>query len=319
MKLGLVLAGGGGRGAFQIGVWRALKELGIDKYVQAVSGTSIGALNGALFVQGDLETAEQLWLSISREKILPIDNKALITKGIMMAIGSRNINLIKRYMPKTLEQGNISREGLIEILDEHLNFSYIRQSNISFYATCSEMPSLKAKYFKLNNYMEDEIKDILLATSALPMIYESEEIETRKYLDGGMADNVPVQPLYGEGCDIILVVHLSRQQQIDRSKFPNAKIIEIMPSEINEGILSGTLDFNSEEIRKKIRIGYDDAKNLLEPIIELTKFQMGKARKEAVTSLGKSLVNNSSRFLEKMIKSYKQKNQVNEVVEKDNI
>lgn len=50
MEYGLVLAGGGVRGAYQIGVWKALKELKIK--VSAVSGVSIGAVNGALFVQG---------------------------------------------------------------------------------------------------------------------------------------------------------------------------------------------------------------------------------------------------------------------------
>jgi NTE family protein len=48
-KIGLVFSGGGGKGAYEIGVWKAFKEYGIDKYVCAVSGTSVGALNAALF------------------------------------------------------------------------------------------------------------------------------------------------------------------------------------------------------------------------------------------------------------------------------
>ncbi|HLO03113.1 MAG TPA: patatin-like phospholipase family protein, partial [Symbiobacteriaceae bacterium] len=57
MRLGLVLAGGGGRGAYQVGAWRALQEAGLDTQVQAVAGTSIGALHAALFMQGDLGVA----------------------------------------------------------------------------------------------------------------------------------------------------------------------------------------------------------------------------------------------------------------------
>lgn len=49
LKLGLVFAGGGGKGAYQIGVWKALIEKGLDKYVTCISGTSIGGLNSALF------------------------------------------------------------------------------------------------------------------------------------------------------------------------------------------------------------------------------------------------------------------------------
>ena len=47
--LGLVLAGGGGKGAYQVGVWKALSEYGLAQRVTVISGTSVGALNGALF------------------------------------------------------------------------------------------------------------------------------------------------------------------------------------------------------------------------------------------------------------------------------
>ena len=59
MKIGLVLAGGGARGAYQIGIWKALRELNIDKHISVVSGTSIGALNAILFMQGDLGSSRR--------------------------------------------------------------------------------------------------------------------------------------------------------------------------------------------------------------------------------------------------------------------
>ena len=75
MKIGLVLAGGGARGAYQIGVWKALIELGIDKYINAVSGTSIGDLNAVMFMEGQYELAEQFWLNVTKEQILPEGQK----------------------------------------------------------------------------------------------------------------------------------------------------------------------------------------------------------------------------------------------------
>src|SRR5690606_21133320 len=56
-KFGLVLSGGGARGAYQIGVWKAMHELGLDRRVKAVAGTSVGAINTALFLQGDVDRA----------------------------------------------------------------------------------------------------------------------------------------------------------------------------------------------------------------------------------------------------------------------
>ena len=63
--IGLVFAGGGGKGAYQIGVWRAVRELQLEQHIAVVAGTSVGALNAALFLKGDLAFAEQLWGSIS--------------------------------------------------------------------------------------------------------------------------------------------------------------------------------------------------------------------------------------------------------------
>ena len=89
------------------------------------------------------------------------------------------------------------------------------------------MPEFSAKYFKVNDYEEERAKSILLATACLPMIYESEEIEGKTYLDGGLVDNTPIKPVYEEGCDIIIAVLLSKEAKIRREDFPDAKIIEI--------------------------------------------------------------------------------------------
>ena len=69
--IGLVFAGGGGKGAYQIGVWRAVRELQLEQYIAVVAGTSVGALNAALFLKGDLALAEQLWGSLSTAELLP--------------------------------------------------------------------------------------------------------------------------------------------------------------------------------------------------------------------------------------------------------
>lgn len=69
MKIGIVFEGGG-KCAYQIGVWKAIKEYGIDKFVTSVSGTSAGVLNAALFYQGDYYLAELLWQNIHEEDIL---------------------------------------------------------------------------------------------------------------------------------------------------------------------------------------------------------------------------------------------------------
>lgn len=70
-NFGVAFAGGGAKGAWQIGAWKALEEKGLR--AKAVSGTSVGALNATLYAQGDLEHAEKAWSSIDRTKLLGVD------------------------------------------------------------------------------------------------------------------------------------------------------------------------------------------------------------------------------------------------------
>lgn len=66
-RYGIVFSGGGGKGAYQIGVWKYLHELGIDQKIHGVSGASVGALNSLLFLQGDYQKAEELWADIRQD------------------------------------------------------------------------------------------------------------------------------------------------------------------------------------------------------------------------------------------------------------
>ena len=59
IEYGLVLEGGGAKGAYQIGAWKALKEAGI--HIKGIAGTSVGALNGALIAMDDFEKAEKIY------------------------------------------------------------------------------------------------------------------------------------------------------------------------------------------------------------------------------------------------------------------
>lgn len=77
VKIGLVLAGGGGKGAYHVGVWRALKEYEIDQHIVAISGTSVGALNGALFTSTSIIEAANVWSSISPDKILSFNTSGI--------------------------------------------------------------------------------------------------------------------------------------------------------------------------------------------------------------------------------------------------
>ena len=280
MKIGLVLSGGGGKGAYELGVWKALKELDLAKHIDVFSGTSIGAFNAVLFAQDDMLLAEELWNEVTMDKLIPLNKFDIFKKGMGLMIGAKNPSFARKYMNQKLEEGTASKDGAIEFIEKYLKVNRLRERNKTCYVACTELPNLNVKYFKLNDYEEKIAKDIILASASLPLIYDSTNVLENSYVDGGISDNTPIQPVYGEGCDIIIVVLLSKEAKIDRSLYPNTHIIEIAPKNLFETILTGTL--NLDELAKKNRIkeGYKDTKLLLEPIILMANFQKEKKEEE---------------------------------------
>ena len=74
-EYGLVLEGGGAKGAYQIGAWKAMREAGVR--IKGIAGTSVGALNGALICMDDLANAEKVWETISYSSIMSVEDEKM--------------------------------------------------------------------------------------------------------------------------------------------------------------------------------------------------------------------------------------------------
>ena len=207
-KWGLVLAGGGGKGAYQIGVMKALKEFGLLSQIVAVSGSSIGALNAILFAQNDIEKIEEIWKKIEPEKILDVSvSSTNLLQEIKEKYGVIENFLdsisMDEYLQKAKKEGLCSREGLVNIIEKEVDLEKIINCPQKIYATIAKMETgiSVAEYCLLNEKKKEEIMQILLASSALPVIYDAVEINGIYYRDGGLADNVPKTPLLEEGIE----------------------------------------------------------------------------------------------------------------------
>lgn len=287
MKIGLVLSGGGGKGAYELGVWKALKELGLDKYIDVFAGTSIGAFNAVLFAQDDIKAAEALWDEVTMDKLVPISKFQLLKRGIELAIGSHHLNLAKKYMVQKLEEGGVPKDGAREIIDDYLNIGKVKERGKICYAACTELPDFTPKYFKINDYDDVTAKEMIVASASLPMIYDCTEVLGGKYIDGGVADNTPIQPVYGENCDVIIVVLLSKEERVDKTLYPNTKILELIPRNLKESTLRGTLNLDMAAKRMRIKEGYNDTMSLLEPIIIMAKLMHEREEREKYPKLFK--------------------------------
>lgn len=321
MGLGIVFAGGGGKGSYEIGIWKYLEEIGLSRYVEAVSGTSVGALNAALFSGSSYEIAEDIWLNISQDKILTPKKytkeevcKVLLSAGL---VGTASTIFLSSFVPlvlkKVLGDSFFSREGLEDIIEKARIFSRIQSGEIPCYVTCFNVSEKEPEYFKLSDYDNEDIVSLLLATSAIPVVFEKVDFHGKKYWDGGIpivGDNVPIKPLYDNGIEDIVVVHLDRETVIDKSKYPNAKIIEIVPSEDLGNLKNGTLDFSPEGSRERIELGYADAKKALKPFVEMCQLSaynayiLSEAKKDmAIFNEKKQELNEKSKQIKEELKS----------------
>lgn len=193
------------------------------------------------------------------------------------------------------------------MVEKYLDFNKIREKNKICYAACTKLPNFNAKYFKINDYDNETAKKIVLASASLPLIYDSTEVLGEKYIDGGISDNVPIQAVYGEKCDIIIVVLLSKDAQIDRSLYPNSRLIIIAPENLAENAITGTLNLDATAKRVRIIEGYNDTLNKMEPIMELMKFVHKKEEEVKNPTLYKTYnyLNSVKRKMEKKKKEIK--------------
>lgn len=277
-KLGIVLDGGGGKGAYQIGVWKYLKESKLYNSISAISGTSVGGLNSCLFALDEYNLAETIWTQKIQDKILSIDiDIKEICSKIALQFGIQNFvpgASIISFFTMLSTRGYFSRKGLIEIIDEYIDLNELSKMEFPIYATCVEIPLFETRYFKLNGYDTETIKKILLATSAIPIIFPKEEIEGKYYYDGGIKDNSPITPLYEEGCTDIIVIHL-KADEILKDRREGVNIYEICPQEDLGNFFKGTLDFSTEGAYRRIEQGYIDAKEILSPVVDIAKAGAG--------------------------------------------
>ena len=253
-KYGLVLSGGGGKGAYEVGVWKAFLEYGIAPKIRAVSGTSVGGLNSALFAIRPYDEIERIWLNIVPDKLT--QNDALISQEGLNDILS-SIPLVK----------------LKELTFPQVYVTTVRNRFILAKLIKSK-PGQYATRFNLNS--EDsvlQIKKKLLATSAFPVLCPSVKLaDGFEYSDGGNeavgGDNTPIDPIVDNHLDIdkIFVVYLAHEpaRKVKEIDYDTKTLIQIVPSIELGGIFEGTANFTSSRIKLLIKYGYEDAIAMLQ-------------------------------------------------------
>ncbi|HMV41913.1 MAG TPA: patatin-like phospholipase family protein [Leptospiraceae bacterium] len=187
MKRGLILSGGGARGAYQAGVYKYLNERNFIPDV--ICGTSVGALNATALGCGFTpEKLIQLWRNIDAENVM----RYSIWQNI------KNI-FLRKFTPM------VDTTPLKNLLAQELDFRKLRTSSSKVYISAVNIKSSELTYFS-----NDEI-DIqhLMASSAIPVVFPWQYVNGEPYWDGGLMANTPIAPAIDEEAKDIVVVLLS--------------------------------------------------------------------------------------------------------------
>lgn len=212
---GLVLGGGGAKGAYQIGVWHALVELGI-KYTM-ISGTSVGALNGGLILQGNLEQAEKMWQKITTDQILSVSE-----------MGERqdySINqVLKEWRELTsiaIQSKGISTAPLLNLIREVTDSEKIISKDMDFFIVTTATPSMTETVVSLKDMTEETFPLWLLASASLFPAMEPCLIDETYYIDGCYCNNLPKDILIDNGASELIICDVKGTGVIKRIKTPN--------------------------------------------------------------------------------------------------
>lgn len=294
-KLGIVLSGGGAKGAYEVGFLKALAEFNIQP--DAIAGTSIGALNGAVYsAKKDTKVSatilEELWnnlansnvLEVDKEKAIktiidvlmhftPIGNVSKIGRLLMLGVkGAKSqkgvltqaplINRLELYAPsKDLKKGLPFYIGLTKSKGHGIDFK-------NFLGFGNE----KTIYQKIQDLKEEEMHKAIIASASLPILFDSLKVEGETYSDGCLSStdnewgNTPAKPLVEiEGCTHIIICHLNEGSSFNRHDplFNDIPIIEIRPK---TNLFNSALDpliFNDDKIPQWMEQGYKDSKRIL--------------------------------------------------------
>ncbi|MBR4928133.1 MAG: patatin-like phospholipase family protein [Oscillospiraceae bacterium] len=254
-KYALALEGGGGRGAYEIGAWKALHEEGIG--FCAVSGTSVGAINGAAVTAGDLDTAIHFWENLTYSQVMEVDD-SVMKKLIGMDFLKMDLKDTARTLSETLRNRGFDISPLKATMQQAINEKAVLESDIDFYIVTFMIDEMKELVVRAKDLAEGELYDMLLASAYLP-VFRSEKLGGKRYFDGGIYNRLPISALTDNGYRDIIAVELNSIGPIQKYDIPGVEVHTIKPV----ADIGRLMQFDPELSARNLRLGYFDAKKMM--------------------------------------------------------
>lgn len=237
----IVLSGGGSKGSYQIGVWKALKKLHI-KY-DIVTGASVGALNGAFMVQNRFLKAKKLWKKINMELLFGNN------------VATTNKDILKMYETNFIKHGGMKVDRLEQLINNSIDSKKFYNSKINFGLVTVNISHKKAIQLEKKDIPPNKLTDYLMASASCYPAFQTKNIDGKKFIDGGFFDNLPINLAINLGADEIIAIDLCAPGLKKRIKDKsNVTITTIKPN----NKLTNFLIFNEEGSIRNMKYGYND-------------------------------------------------------------
>lgn len=249
----IVFSGGGAKGAYQIGVWKALRKLNI-KY-DIVTGTSIGSVNGLMMVQKDYLKALWLWSTVGFDVLYDEEFPSKYDTLLEMT------EIYKNYAKNFLKQGGISMGKMRNLLTKTYNKKKFFNSNIDYGLVTYNLTKMEPVFIKKKDLTNDVV-DYVLASACCYPAFQKMKINGEEYIDGGIYDNMPINLAVEMGADEVIAVDLEAIGVVQDVKCDNVKITYIRPR--NE--IGSFLVFDRKLAVKAIKYGYYDTMKIFKEL-----------------------------------------------------
>lgn len=238
----LVFSGGGAKGSYQIGVWKALRKMHMK--FDIVTGVSIGSINGALYVSNKYYLAKRMWKKIKTSDFFDFEIGGKLSP-------SDYLSLTKEIIKK----GGMSFDKAEIYLKKYIKENDVRKSKINYGLITVSLTTKKERSLTKEQIPEGKLIDYISASSTCFPAVSKKEIDGESFIDGGFYDGLPINLAIEMGATEVLAVDLSALSLTKKPNNPNVKI-DIIKFRDKTPL---TLTFDKNIAIKNMKLGYNDA------------------------------------------------------------
>jgi len=236
MKRALVLSGGGSKGAYQIGAIKALQKL--NQSFDIVVGTSIGAINAALYAQKRNLLARIVWSKLTTEKLFQ----------------TKKESLYKHMIKEFLHQGGISFYQAELLLRKYIKEKKVRSSNIEYGLVTYSLKTKSPRMLSIKEIPKGKLIDYIIASATCYPAIQKKEIDGEYFIDGGYYDNLPINLAISLGAEEVVAIDLkvfAKKQKVKEKNIP----IDMITCQDKTPF---TINFTKENTDRFMKLGYYD-------------------------------------------------------------